>query len=338
MDKYNDNNFPIEGSNTGALYQEPKAEDYRAGGVSKIIYKARTNGNWKPFRVTDEQQIGLYFDTNSCTDFGYANSVEEQVTYLIDTKQLAGNALTWFQDNGYFDENGKFNISDRFNAILAGTTAEGNYINNPWEASRQYGMLPEKDLPSRLKDRAPWDFDDWINPKSITQAMRDKALESKKYLQVAYEWIGTDTASLEYHLKQAPVCILIPVCSPWNTTDIIQACSVGAGHLVVLDGIIPGIYLNIFDSYNPCDKRLAYNYNIRAAIKGIVEIVSNPLINLDTMIIQKQDDKKLYAVVGQTLIEFDNWEAYQKDFTGAPIKKISQEEFNKYKIAIEKIK
>ena len=156
MDKYNDNNFPIEGSNTGALYQEPKAEDYRAGGVSKIIYKARTNGNWKPFRVTDEQQIGLYFDTNSCTDFGYANSVEEQVTYLIDTKQLAGNALTWFQDNGYFDENGKFNISDRFNAILAGTTAEGNYINNPWEASRQYGMLPEKDLPSRLKELRRW--------------------------------------------------------------------------------------------------------------------------------------------------------------------------------------
>ncbi|PKM87147.1 hypothetical protein CVU83_03335, partial [Candidatus Falkowbacteria bacterium HGW-Falkowbacteria-2] len=239
------------------------------------------------------------------------------------------------KDMGFFDENGKFNASDRFIAILSGTSRQGNYLNAVWEAIRIYGLLPERDLPGRLDDRTPWEWEDWMNPAAITQEMKDKAKKVLDILQFAYEWVATDPESLKYHLKQAPIQIAAPVCSPWNTTEIIKACTAGAGHSTIIDGFLDKKELKDFDHYNPFAKRLAWNYKIAAALKGIVEVKATKLINKPSMIIYKEQGKPaLYVAVGDKLIAFTtDFETYKKDFEAAKIIELASSEFAKFKVA-----
>lgn len=324
------------GVNTGVLIAPPLPTDYVAGAVSAVVYKERAkDGQWGKYRPTAEKQIGVYFDTMSCVTFAALNHVEEQVAYLIEIGLLAGDDLQTLKDMGFFDENGKFNASDRFIAILSGTTKQGNYLNAVWEAIRTYGLLPEKDLPGRLDDRTPWEWEDWMNPAAITQEMKDKAVKVKDILQFAYEWISTDQESIKYHLKQAPIQIAAPVCSPWNTTEIIKACSAGAGHSTIIDGYIDKKEFEDFDHYNPFDKRLAWNYKISAALKGIVEVKATKLINKPSMIIYKEQGKPaLYVAVGDKLIAFTtDFETYKKDFEAAKIIELASSEFAKFKVA-----
>ncbi len=323
-----------EGINTGVLIAPPSARDYIAG-ASPIIYSERLkDGQWDRYRPTREKQIGVYFDTMSCVTFAAMNKVEEQVTFLIETGILSGAPLNVLQDMGFFDENGKFNCSDRFIAILSGTTKFGNYLNAVWEAIRTYGLLPEKDLPGNLDSRTPWTFDDWLNPAVITEEMKAKAKKVKDILQFAYEWIPSDRDSLKYHLKQAPVQIAAPVCSPWNTTDIIKACSAGAGHSTVIDGYVDNAELKCLDHYNPFDKRLAWNYQINAALKGIVEVASKKLIDKVNMVmIKKAGEPAVYAQVGDTIIPFlTTWENYLAEYPSAKIIELSAAEFSKYRV------
>jgi hypothetical protein len=323
-----------EGINTGVLIAPPRPEDYIAG-ASPIVYSERLkDGQWDKYRPTRERQIGVYFDTMSCVTFAAMNKVEEQVTFLIETGALSGAPLKTLQDLGFFDENGKFNCSDRFIAILSGTTKFGNYLNAVWEAIRTYGLLPEKDLPGNLDSRIPWTFDDWLNPAVVTEEMKTKAKKVKEILQFAYEWIGADRESLKYHLKQAPVQIAAPVCPPWNTTEIIKACSAGAGHSTVVDGYVDNTELKCLDHYNPFDKRLAWNYQINAALKGIVELASKKLIDKVNMVmIKKAGESAVYAQVGDTLIPFfTNWEEYLAEYASAKIVELSAAEFAKFKV------
>ena len=325
-----------EGVNTGVIIDLPLPTDYIAGAASPIVYKERVkDGQWDKYRPTREKQIGIYFDTMSCVTFAALNHVEEQVAYLIEIGLLVGDDLQTLKDMDFFDENGKFNASERFIAILSGTTKQGNRLNAVWEAIRTYGLLPEKYLPSRLDDRTPWEWEDWMNPAAITQAMKDKAVKVKEILQFAYEWISTDPESIKKHLKQAPVQIAAPVCSPWNTTEIIKACSAGAGHSTIIDGYMDKKEWKDFDHYNPFEKRLAWDYKISAALKGIVEVKATKLINKINMIIyKKQGEAPLYAPIGDILIPFaTTWETYQSDFASAKIIELSPTEFAKFKPA-----
>lgn len=284
-------NILNEGVNTGVLISSPLPSDYIAG-ASPIVYKERlSDGQWGKYRPTREKQVGVYFDTMSCVTFAAHNDIEEQVDYLVDKNILSGDPLKELKEMGFFDENGKFNCSERFIAILSGTTKNGNYLNAVWEAIRTYGLLPEKDLPSNLDSRTPWTFEDWMNPAVITKEMKEKAKrvigDKEKgitgILQFAYEWISTDRESLKYHLKQAPIQIAAPVCSPWNTTEIIKTCSAGAGHSTIIDGYIDNAELECFDHYNPFEKRLAWDYKVSAALKGIVEVAETNLIDKTNM-------------------------------------------------------
>lgn len=287
-----------EGMNTGVLMAAPLHGDYIAG-ASPIVYKERLkDGQWGEYRPTREKQVGVYFDTMSCVTFAAHNDIEEQVDYLIDANILYGDHLRELQEMGFFDENGKFNCSERFIAILSGTTKNGNYLNAVWEAIRTYGLLPEKDLPSNLDSRVPWTFEDWMNPAVITEEMRGKAKRVLGILQFAYEWVATDRESLKYHLKQAPIQIAAPVCYPWNTTEIIKACGAGAGHSTIIDGYIDNIQLDCFDHYDPFEKRLAWDYKIGAALKGIVEVVETNLIDKTHMSNAKIIKDKNSAAVG----------------------------------------
>lgn len=271
--------------NTGVLLRPIQANNYIAGVYSAVVYKERLKDRqWKVYRPTDEKQIGIYFDTMSCVSFAGDNTIEEQIAYLIDEGILnENNGLKELQEMGFWDENGNFNCSDRFLAIMSGTTKYGNYLEVIWETIRKVGLLPEKDLPNNLDDRTPWTWEDWMNKDVITQEMKDKAKRVLDILQFAYEWVAITPESLKYHLKQAPIQIAAPVCSPWNTTEIIQACPAGAGHSTIIDGYVDKEYWHDFDHYFPYGKKLAWNYPIKAGLKGIVEVKETNLIDKSLM-------------------------------------------------------
>lgn len=322
-----------EGINTGVLIAPPQPGDYIAGAISAINYRERiTDGQWVSHRPSVELQHSVYFDTMACVSFSAANSIEIQVNWLIKTGQVSVGDMQRLHELGFIDENGHFNCSDRFIAKMSGTTRQGNWMNVVWETIRKYGLLPEKDWPYPREQRTPvFDWDDYY--KEIPQDLKDKALKILDILQFAYEWIGTDEASIKKHLKQAPIQIAAKVCSPWNTTNIIQSCGVGSQHATIIDGY-GDVYWHDFDHYNPAGKKLAIDYGIAAALKGIVELKTVKLIDKVNMVmIKKIGESAVYAQVGDTLIPFfTTWEEYLAEYASAKIVELSAAEFAKYKV------
>jgi hypothetical protein len=270
--------------NTGVLVdKKPRLQDYMAGGETGIQFVVRLpNGNWFTFKPTDEKQHYKYFDTMACVTFSALNCVEYQVNYLISSKQLSVEQMTKLNELGFIDANGKFNCSDRFTAYMSGTTKSGNYMWKVWESIRIDGLLPESDWSYPIDQDSPiFDWNEYY--KDPGQARKDKAKLILEILQIKWEWLWqgatetTDTireqASL--HLQQAPIHIAAPVCPPWSGPEIIQPCGLTqAGHATAIYGIeqLNEVFTSFLDldHYVPYNKRLAPNYCIPYAIKGVV--------------------------------------------------------------------
>lgn len=160
-------------------------------------------GDWRDYVPTSEKQYkDSSFDTLSCTTFSAINTIETWINFLLKNKKfsLAQEMLL----NEYVDEQGKVNFSDRFTAIMSGTTKQGNWFQAVLDSIRKDGLLPEKDFP--FGGNTWEEYHDKIN---ITEAMKLKAKKILSLIDVAYEWAGIDD-SLFNTLKQAPVQAAIP--------------------------------------------------------------------------------------------------------------------------------
>ena len=157
-----------------------RSTDYTVGGFSAVKYEARNpSGDWRNFLVREEIQV-YNFDTFACTTFANNNSAEIQIKFLTGAE---------------------FNFSDRAMAVLAENTPTGNYLYKPADVGRKFGRILEKDWPNL--DGNPRTWQEWMKP--IPQEVLNKRVRFKE----EYEWIQPSRASIEYHLKQAPVLIVI---------------------------------------------------------------------------------------------------------------------------------
>ena len=59
--------------------------------------------------------------------------------------------------------------------------------------------------------------------------------------------------------------------APWDGS-IIHSCGVGNGHCTLIYGSQTNVLWNDEDSYQPSHKRLAYDYGINFAVKGVLYI------------------------------------------------------------------
>jgi hypothetical protein len=198
---------------TGLILESPKPLDWIAGeetGISDAI--RMPSGNWQNYLPTYEKQKLYNYDTKSCVTFSALNSVETQIRYLRSTKQLSPEAEQYLTNFGFIDEQGNFNASDRFIAILSGTTQNGNSLTNVWNAIRKYGLLPEKDLPFGGET-----WSDYMGAP-ITNEMLAKAKVFLEFFTVAYDWVffaygqldQDSTAKIDSVLKTAPIQVGIP--------------------------------------------------------------------------------------------------------------------------------
>lgn len=264
------------GENSGVRF-ELRPTDFRAGGETGIVYEiVNSTADWEEDKPIDEWQrrrvgTNLGYDTMSCTNFSCQNSIESQIHNLLSAGVIPDNIIEQMHELNYFDANNKVNFSDWFNANVSGTTYEaGNTLQGPWDAVRKYGILPQSD------GYAPNDFtgpEGWFDKSKITQAQYDKAKKFLGLFDVKYEWVPVDKATILYHLKQAPLHVLVPTCSNWNDKTVLHAdCGVLTVNHAVLKIGQTDTYSKVLDHYVDFVKKLASNYYMPYALKGVVTV------------------------------------------------------------------
>lgn len=193
-----------------------RPEDYVAG---TLPYEVRNpSGDWTPYLVKGEIQYSPKDDWKDCVSRSYTNCVE------IQQKFLAGEEVDY---------------SDRFLAQRSGTNRIGNYLYKVADFGRNEGLVLESSYPDT---EGTWEeqYADISEPK-LSQLLA----EGKKWLErwdVKNEDIPFDKKSLQYHLKQAPVQVVIP------------------GHAVV-DILSNADIEKVFDSYIPYVKNIPGGYS-----------------------------------------------------------------------------
>lgn len=261
--------------NTGLRTPEVKPTDYIAGVASAITYEVRNAlGNWEQYMTTPEKQYREgRFDTQSCTNFDTLKVVQGQINFLLKNKMIPEDKRVLMSSLGYMDDDGMVNFSEAFNAITSGTTSQGNFLQNPPQAIRDFGLIPQKDFitPDDVEN-----FDQWIDKSRITPAMYDKAKVFNTIFDVSYEWIlygSEDHQALLTHIKQAPISIALGICGGWENNAPVKACSNRvAHHAVSLIGVDGQLYKRISDQYVPFVKTLDPDYYIIWALKIVVSV------------------------------------------------------------------
>lgn len=269
------------GKNSGVIINI-RPSDFMAGAETAVVYDERLpSGDWEPYKPTDEWQrkkLGnnLGYDTLSCVTFSALNSVEQQITFLMKSGRLPITTKDTMQALGYLDENGLPNFSDWFSSIVDGTTVDGNFLQAPWDSFRKFGALPQKD------GKSVNDFNsqaEWLNPANITQEMRDKALRFIELFDIFYEWVALGSpyqwGNFNKHVKHAPLHVLLPTCSTWNTHNGTAGTCAGVttvNHAVLYQGSTKDALRKVLDHYDPFIKRLASDYYIPFALKGVVSV------------------------------------------------------------------
>lgn len=259
--------------NLGVIIEDPRLEDYRFGGITGILEKVvLPSADWSESLPVGERQGGVYMDSMACVSFSAANVIKSQMNYFIANNLVPDRVLNELKDLGFIDENGKFDCSERWIAIVSGTTKEGNSGSRVWEAIREFGLLPQKDLDYPVDQRDPvFDWDDFYSRPS--QSLYEKARKTSKYgdlLDIRYEWLSVNKqVTLEKAkewLKMTPFQVFTPVCAPWDGS-IIPACSRKIAHATMIYKA-DAVFCD-FDTYNPFKKRLASDYPIPYAMRGI---------------------------------------------------------------------
>jgi len=274
----------LQGENSG-VKTDVRITDYKVMGESTIVYQVvEEDGDWTKYKPTDEWQRrfvngALGYDTNSCTNFSCMNSVELQVERMLSAGEIPDATIEEMHSLGLYDDQGNVNFNDWFNAIMSGTTWQsGNTLYNPWDAIRAYGLLAQGMGPK------PNDFttyQGWFTTKPSAGQIEF----AKKVLDIFdfnYEWVVIGQLNqwdtISYHLKQAPLHVLVPTGSTWNDKNVKNPTPTwqGVNHAVTLVAQKQGVSHTILDHYNPFLKNLEWNYYIPYVLKGVVTLKKSP--------------------------------------------------------------
>jgi hypothetical protein len=213
--------------------------DYVAGAIPHKV--VNPSAVWTPYTPPGEWQWKAGKETMACVSFSAINSIEMQ-ELLLTGRQV--------------------NYSDRWLALMSGTTPQGNYLWKVADTIRKYGLVREESWP------APDSFD-WntyyAKPSPAKQA--ELEAEGKRWLQthaIAYEWVNDfRPQTVVHHLKHCPLQVVIP------------------GHAVVEIANLNEAF-DYFDTYEPFIKQYAQN-----GISDILKIVLTINNMITRYIVQK---------------------------------------------------
>ena len=246
--------------NTGYIEKPEKDEDYIAGVNSPIEYHIRVfNGDFGIYNSQGEEQKQNGVESMGCaTQSGYGK-LQPQLNWMIDTNHISPEFKKFLLDNGFIVD-GKVRLSKRAIAILSGTTPQGNYLEKVARTIRKYGLIPEILLP-QFGDAKTWN--EYMDENLITEEMLAIGKESKKYINIQYEWVITPRLSagksidqlaeiMMYHEKQAPLQI---------AKD---------GHATYFYNAVKGLKHGQRDTYKPFDRTKPWAYNPPYVMKIVI--------------------------------------------------------------------
>jgi len=250
--------------NTGLILGGDNKDIWLAGLLSGINYEVVVkDGIWREWYPSGEKQKQRGLETMNCTSYGTLNAcIETQVNRLL--------ALGLIElDEIWLDKNGKLDLSDSYLGKGAGTTSQGNSMQNPLEFHRKFGACPQK-----IRSNKFGSWNEYYRP--ITEEEYEWGRKWLEMFDFAYERIPASIdimsggrfisqKNIDKHLKQAPLYIAVATCPGWFSDSVIKACSMTSNHALMLGAPKK----EAFDSYEPFVKQLADNYIIAYAYKGI---------------------------------------------------------------------
>jgi hypothetical protein len=251
-------------SKTGLLKPKKGKLDFYVGGETGIVYKAHTD-DWEQYRSKDEYQFDTY-DSMSCVTYSSISSVEAQINYLCKSDKKLLNAL---KKLGYI-ENDKFEANEWFTAVMSGTTSRGNTLQNVADSIRKHGLLPNK-YGFQLKDFNS--IDEWLDKDNVSHEMEQHAKKFLELFDAKYEWVLFNTENtdiLDYHYKQAPLVLATGICKGWRDALVPKCGFFSSWHATAYIRQEPLQRHTIIDTYKTIIKYLAWNYEIKWAMKIVV--------------------------------------------------------------------
>lgn len=168
--------------NRGLIIVEPKEGYDYFGGIGITLTDRITNFNWTSDIPENERQSDTNFDSYSCVSFSANNCIETQLNWMLRTNNITDAGRDFLYSHGYIVD-GLVNLSDRFLAIVSGTTAEGNSAVKVGDALRHFGAIPESMLPFSGSSQKEY------LGATITQQMKDLGLEFLKHFVIQYQWL-----------------------------------------------------------------------------------------------------------------------------------------------------
>lgn len=266
--------MPEIAKNTGIVIVPLSPKAFLLGAESGVGFNVRLEkGDWFNYTPTKEYQFTIKYDTMSCTTFSALNSLEMQYKWLRQNGFITDEVYALLKEWGYIDENDNLNLSDWFTAVMSGTTTRGNDFASVWDSIRKHGVLPQK------YGHKPDDFvsiDEWLDRTKVTTEQKEKALKFLEVFEIAYEFIlfgQTKPEVIAEHLKHAPIHIATPVCGGWRVESIVNACGIEqVQHATCSHGSEDKVATLTYDHYDPLNKKLAWDYPIPWAVKGVLSV------------------------------------------------------------------
>lgn len=225
------------------------------GGVNGIYDPVLIeNGNWDPYLVEREMQIGTYFDTWNCVAESALNKLEILFKYWIEKGLLDADDIKWLTDNGYL-VNGEMNFNARIIGYLAGTVVGvGNSVSKVADTIKKNGLIPESKWAFDLRDRDPLKNNATEYYKTPPQELLNLGKEFIKRFGLDWQFVWSKDANEA--LKRSPIQVLV---NAWyrNSEGLYYNPTGNTNHAVVRKRPDNP---RIFDSYDPFEKSLTDDY------------------------------------------------------------------------------
>lgn len=214
--------------------------DYRYSGITGIVDEELSDGTglyWRPYLPDFQPQSNGFFDCLGCVSFSKM--------YIVAT---LGNRK-------YPSE--QLNLSDRFLAMMSGTTFAGNDTANVNNAFRRFGSPPEFGWPFP-PGTVTWPI--FYQKPSLGAIRAGQQFLDDWNLQYDYAFQSTADRMVEM-LKYSPLQVFIRAYGRRDdVTNIYKRIEGRINHAVMLWGYEYGKCWYIYDTYQNAIKKLAWDY------------------------------------------------------------------------------
>src|SRR5688572_8275573 len=144
--------------------------DHVFGGSSLMCVALIPEGDRPRYLPKGEVQKGRD-DFMDCASRGPLNILEAKFTWLYQNGHLKPEDREWLEKKGYVvvreDMGHVIEFSDRYIAILSGTTAAGNSMKAPIDTIHRKGLIPKSMLPAS----SDMSLSDYLDASAVTPAM-----------------------------------------------------------------------------------------------------------------------------------------------------------------------